>query len=363
MKTEKTLYKKDTKGKIRVLILSTEGAELIQKSGLLNGQLVEHRKICKAKNVGKVNATTPEQQAIAEMNSKIKDELDGGYYETLEEAENDTAVFPMLAKDFAKESKKIDWTSPVFAQPKLDGMRCLAFISKSGKVKLVSRDGKIIQNMMHIEKQLSTINEDIILDGELYQHGLTFQENMSLIKRYQEGKTESICYNVYDVVQDKPFHTRIVNLNKILFMFDEQSCIVEVNTHTIENENELRELHEQFVSNGYEGTIVRHGEESYKVGGRSSHLLKYKDFIDIAEPIVDVIPGDQRPEWGVPVFYLNGDPSMRFEAGTRMTHEERMDLLANKDQYIGKTAEIRFFQYTDKGVPRFPVMVGFRLDR
>lgn len=358
MGVEKILYKKDTKGKIRVLIVSTEGAELVQKSGVLNGQLVEHRKVCKAKNVGKVNATTPEQQAIAEMKSKIKDELDGGYYETVEEAENDTAIFPMLAKEYGKESKKINWSLPVFAQPKLDGMRCLAFISKSGKVKLMSRDGKVIQNMGHIEKQLSTIGCEIILDGELYQHGLTFQENMSLIKRYQEGKTEQINYNVYDVVEDRPFHERIVSVKS----FTTLPSVVEVLTVAIVDEDNLRSLHGTFISEGYEGTIVRHGEEPYKAGGRSSHLLKYKDFIDIAEPIIDVIPGDQRPEWGVPVFYLNGDPTMRFEAGTRMTHEERMDLLANKNEYIGKTAEVRFFQYTDKGVPRFPVMVGFRLD-
>lgn len=359
MTTEKILYKKDTKGKIRVLIVSTDGAELVQKSGVLNGQLVEHRKTCKAKNVGKVNGTTPEQQAIAEMNSKIKDELDGGYYETIEEAENDTAIFPMLAKDYGKESKKINWVQPVFAQPKLDGMRCLGFVSKSGKVKLMSRDGKIIQNMGHIEKQLSTIGQEIILDGELYQHGLTFQENMSLIKRYQEGKTEFINYNVYDVVEDRPFHERVRTLG-IVRNF---TSVLEVMTVPIYHEVDLQNYHETFVAGGYEGTIVRHGEESYKAGARSSHLLKYKDFIDIAESIVDVIPGDQRPEWGVPVFYLNGDPNMRFEAGTRMTHEQRIDLLTNKNEYLGKTAEVRFFQYTDKGVPRFPVMVGFRLDK
>ena len=29
----------------------------------------------------------------------------------------------------------------------------------------------------------------------------------------------------------------------------------------------------------------------------------------------------------------------------------------------GKTAEIRFFEYTDDGLPRFPVCVGIRLDK
>ena len=31
--------------------------------------------------------------------------------------------------------------------------------------------------------------------------------------------------------------------------------------------------------------------------------------------------------------------------------------------HIGQTAEVRFFEYTDGGIPRFPVCVGFRLDK
>ena len=80
------------------------------------------------------------------------------------------------------EKDKIDW-STAYIQPKLDGMRCLAHIKANGQVTLVSRDGKVIQNMDHIIRELSTIKQDIILDGELYAHGLSFQENMKLIKK------------------------------------------------------------------------------------------------------------------------------------------------------------------------------------
>jgi hypothetical protein len=34
---------------------------------------------------------------------------------------------PMLAKVYEKEKAKIDWDN-AYVQPKLDGMRCLAFI-------------------------------------------------------------------------------------------------------------------------------------------------------------------------------------------------------------------------------------------
>ena len=49
--------------------------------------------------------------------------------------------------------------------------------------------------------------------------------------------------------------------------------------------------------------------------------------------------------------------------GMKFSHAEREEILINKENYIGKTAEIRFFEYTEDGIPRFPVAVGIRLDK
>lgn len=348
------LYKKDTLGKTRVLYISTSGPMLIQLSGLLDGGQVKHEKICKGKNIGKSNETTPEQQAILEMNSKVAEKLTEGYFRTIEEAESVAVVLPMLAKSYGDEKHKIDWSNPVYCQPKLDGNRCLAFI-KDGAVTLMSRQGKIIDTLPHINKALSSLTQVIILDGEVYAHGKSFQENMRLIKKYRPGETEQVKYHVYDMVSPLGFSERIA-----------RSCItncpevVRVPTYLIQNEEELKAYHAQFIQEGYEGTIIRHGNEGYKVNGRSSNLLKYKDFKDIALPILDIEPAEQRPEWGVPVFELNGK---QFRTGTRLSHDERKEFLANKANYIGKTAEIRFFEYSEEGTPRFPIFCGIRLDK
>jgi hypothetical protein len=47
----------------------------------------------------------------------------------------------------------------------------------------------------------------------------------------------------------------------------------------------------------------------------------------------------------------------------KFSHEERELILTNKHEYIGQVAEIRFFEYSEEGIPRFPVCVGFRLDK
>ena len=47
-------------------------------------------------------------------------------------------------------------------------------------------------------------------------------------------------------------------------------------------------------------------------------------------------------------------------SSTRMSHEQRKEILLNKQNYIGKRAELRFFGLSDTGIPRSPVVVGFR---
>lgn len=353
----KTLYKKDSKGKIRIWKIHTKGAKLIQEAGLLEGKLTTNEKTCTGKNIGKSNETTPKDQAKLELESEYRSKLDEGYFETKDEAENNIVLLPMLAKTYEDHKDKIDWNN-CYIQPKLDGMRCLAKISK-GKVQLISREGKEIQNMDHIIKELSEIKQDVILDGELYAHGLSFQENMRLIKKYRKGETENIIFHIYDSISEESFWERSKNVFNAIHSVD-YGNLWDVDTNKIYNEKELQKYHAQFIQEGYEGSIVRWGEKGYKLNSRSENLLKYKDFQDIALPILDIIPASQRPEWGVPQFELKGK---KFEAGMRYSHKEREDFLKNKSKYIGKTAEIRFFEYSDDGIPRFPVMVGIRLDK
>jgi ATP-dependent DNA ligase len=344
------LYKKDTKNKIRIWKIETDGAYINQWSGLLDGKLIFNQKIAKGKNIGKSNETTPEEQAIKEIKSKIESKLTEGYFRTLEEAQNEEVVLPMLAKSYEDEKHKIDWTN-CYIQPKLDGMRCLAHIKTNGDVKLISRDGKIITTAQHIIDDLSNIKEDIILDGELYSHGLSFQENMKLKKH----NPELIKFHVYDIVSKEPFFNRAVRP----YIEDLSSCY-EVSTYRIRSEEQLKVFHARFIGDGYEGSIIRWGNEGYKVNGRSSNLLKYKDFKDLDALIIDIEPGDQRPEWGIPVLQWN---NKTFRSGVRMSHEDRVNLLINKDDFIGKIANIRYFELTDEGIPRFPIMVGVHEDR
>jgi ATP-dependent DNA ligase len=112
--------------------------------------------------------------------------------------------------------------------------------------------------------------------------------------------------------------------------------------------------------------MIRHSDEGYAVNKRSSQLLKYKDFLDETYTVIDIIPSESRPDQGVVVCRM--DPTGMtmggtFNCGMKFSHFERKVILSCKEEYIGQKAEVRFFEYTDGGLPRFPVCVGFRLDK
>ena len=197
-----TLYKKDTKGRLRMLDISTDGATIIQVSGLINGKATHNVSTCEGKNIGKSNETSPEQQAEIEAKAKYNKKLKQGYFKTMSEASNQVVVLPMLAKVFGAEEKKVKY--PCYAQPKLDGMRGLGDCKNAT---LTSRSGNNIETLGHITSQLPYMG--VILDGELYAHGETFQENMRMIKKYRPGKTENVKYHVYDIIMDAPFKDRL----------------------------------------------------------------------------------------------------------------------------------------------------------
>lgn len=351
------LYKLDTKGKLRQIEIKVEGSELVQISGEVGGKLKEHRRPCKPKNVGRANETTAEQQALSEAASKISKKLDEGYFRTQNEAKNEVVEKPMLAKDAKTQMGKIAY--PCFVQPKLDGMRCLNNV----KYPMTSRANKEINTLPHL---LSFAKEvGLKLDGELYAHGLTFQENISLIKKYRAGMSEQIKFHVYDIAMDASFEERHNMIIDTLAPYVNNEGVGElvelVPTYKCFSETDIKKYHQQFISEGYEGTIIRHTEDGYKFNGRSRALLKYKDFIDEAYTITDVVPLDGYPDMGQ--FECTMDSGYTFKAQAKGSFEYRREILANKQEYIGKTAEIRFFEFTDDGIPRFPVCYGIRLDK
>ena len=119
-----TLYSKDRKGNLQQWQVSTDGAEVIVQYGLVGGKQAESRHTAYPKNVGRANATTAEEQAIKEAQSKWELQLKKGY--AMDVAKIPASLLPLLASNYQKVSRRVKF--PIPALIKKDGVRCSAYL-------------------------------------------------------------------------------------------------------------------------------------------------------------------------------------------------------------------------------------------
>lgn len=345
-----TIYKKNNSDKILIIQYYTDGDCIVQKSGREDGKLVERRSTCVAKNVGRSNETTPEQQAVKEMLARIESKCKTDYFKTREEALGSNVLLPMLADTYApKMLGKVN-----ILQPKLDGQRCLVHV-KNGNVELTSRKNRPIATAPYINERFKTF-PDGVYDGEIYTHGYSFQTVMRLLKKYRPGLSESLDIHIYDIVDKKlNYNDRHALISKIISEQDVQGIKVIENT-LFESFEQLEEFHNNAVADDYEGVMIRVDSCMYKTNGRSKHLLKYKDCEDVKLICKDIVPFEKDPTQGKAVFEFNNELTT---AAFKMPVSERQLVLTNKDEYIGQEMEIRYFGLTDEGQLRHARCLGF----
>lgn len=355
IKTYPTLYKTDTANRVRIWYMERDGGKHRSIAGLQDGKLVfSDWVVCEQKNVGRSNETSLDEQAEAEVESHYTKKKKKGWSETL----GTGVVFfePMLAEK--KLPKKIEY--PIFSQPKLDGIRCIA--KRDG---LWSRTGERIITCPHIENALTEYfdhHPNDVLDGELYNH--TFKDDFnrisSLVKRLKiklediEQTRKLIEYHVYDCYygNNDPFEIRWDMFSNTAIKLPK--CIRLVPTTRIDALEEIDDAFSSYMADGYEGQMIRlNGPYENK---RSKNLIKIKTFQDEEFIVLDINAG--KGNWSgkaktIKLKIGNSD----FSAGIRGNEEYLAQVLKEKHKYIGKPAKVRFQNLTPDGKPRFGVVV------
>ena len=358
-----TLYHQGKTGAIVQWDIWTEDADICTEYGQIGGKMQTSRKTATPKNVGRANATSANEQAVLEAKAMHKKRLDGKYSLTIEDAKKEVFL-PMLAASFDKRKDKV--TYPADVQPKLDGVRCLAYWD-GDSVKLMSRGGKQWNCCQHIIDELETVlPKDWVLDGELYIHGATFQEITKLVKKLRP-ESVNVQFHVYDIPRagagtNHEWEERQVNLSRFYGMLHEgkSASVTTVNTHRTSSEEGVYKLQSQFLEDGYEGAIVRELDGEYKFGYRSNKLLKVKNFMDEEYLIAGFTTGVGRFD-GCIVWVCMTEDGQSFKVVPQGTMEERQETYKNADKHIGDWLKVKFFELTDDGIPRFPVGLGIRL--
>ena len=361
------LYKRTTTGAVQQWQQEREDDRYRTISGQQGGRLVTSAwTVCEGKNVGRANATTPAQQAAAEVAANYTKKRKEGYHDDPAAIDTARTVAPMLAKDFAKYLKRVftDPQKPPYAQPKLDGMRCLAMAKG-----LFSRNGNPIVSAPHVVKALEpffALYPDAILDGELYNHELRedFNTIISCAKKTKptaEDLAQSAAFLQYHIY-DYPSCLAEFGLRWTKLMRDMARTLATgpvgvdvlrlVPTEPATTPERLTALYEKWLDEGYEGQIVR--LDALYQGKRTPDLLKRKEFQDAEFTIVDIQEGvgNRAGMAGYAVLHLKEDRT--FRANILGDRAYLTDLLARRDEVIGQLGTVLFFRLTPDGVPRFP---------
>lgn len=365
-----TLYKKDSKDKIRIWKGWVEGDEVVTHTGLVDGKLKEERRKATPKNEGKANATSGAEQAQLELESKARKERDKGYFDTIDEAKGEAVILPMLAQPYDKRSKYIKW--PAIVQPKLDGVRCMVIV-RDGKIAMQTRKGKPFPVMPSLTSELyrfaQMLNREIILDGELYSDKIPFEELSGHCRRmnHEEAGTthllDLIKYNVFDCYVPKFPNAGFMDRYTVVwgFLADKElfDFITLVPNRKVDNEAAMKLVHTEFIEEGHEGTIIRNIDGPYALNERSNDLQKFKDFMDDEFKIVGFNEGEGR-DTGTVIWQCATKDGSVFKCRPRGTWDQRAVWLKDGNNYLGKMLTVRFQEYTTDGIPRFPVGVAIR---
>jgi len=369
-----TLYTKDKSGRTRVWQIEHEQGAYRTTEGILGGKMQTTAWTdCEWTNKGRANERSPSRQAEAEAQARWQKKVKAGAAEDPNKCGTEW-IKPMLAKKYQDEQHKLVW--PVAVQPKLDGHRCLVYL-KDGEPYAQTRKGEPIVAVPHILKALAPVlaaYPDLILDGELYNHDLKndFETIASCVRKQKLtpadlAKSEALIqYHVYDHVSYHSFEKRSQAI-KLDFMpkvrqRPEKPCVVSVPTHYAGTEDTLNELEQRYVEQGYEGVMARAIDEGYE-SGRSSHLLKLKQFDDAEFFLLDLEPGVGNRK-GLATRAILRHPSGKdtFAAGVIGDDAYTSALLTNKAMYIGYLWTIKFKGYTADKVPRHAKLYRIRLE-
>jgi DNA ligase-1 len=290
---------------------------------------------------------------------------------------------PMLAKDY--DPAKLIY--PVYASPKLDGIRCVIVNGRP-----MSRTLKPIPSK-HVQFCLTQERFDG-MDGELIVGDATAKNvlNNTTSHVMAHDKVFDFTYYVFDIHDSlNDFDMRLQELMKRVG--EEYSgetrpiCnIVALNQTVIHNDEELALYEAEQIDLGYEGVILRKIDGEYKFGRSTVNeglLLKVKRFVDSEcvvlgvieqlknnnEKIVNELGRSKRSSHqenkvgkgtAGSLYVRDLVTGVEFNIGSGMDANLLQEIWDNREAYINSIVTYKFFPVGVKDLPRHPVFKGFR---
>lgn len=312
------------------------------------------------------------EQAVLEAKSRYNDKYKAEGYRP----PGDTPPVledPMLANKWEPNKTRLKY--PVAVQPKIDGVRCRVVL-QGNTLKYYSRGGNEFPHLAsqfndEIYLLLQRIPHNVVLDGEMYVHGIRFNKLISIIKN--ERRLHDMigrlvyCIFTFDIKEPFPFEKRHQILADAFNSLARDGIIPKrillLDTRRCNNAEDIFTMHRFYLNLAFEGTIIYKlagtnptvsdlNQSLYK-HGRSNNVLKLKDFIEEEADIIGVVSGEGT-ERGLAVLTIRDIRGNIFNIRPAETFEERAKWFQNPSLIIGKKITIKYFELSEYGIPRFP---------
>lgn len=359
------LYKRDMNGKVSTWQVGFNGKELEMTFGKEDGKSRTTVTEVELNSTGR----DIQEQGFLEAKSRYKKKCDEGYRENKDAI--DEVVNVMLANKYKDDMIK-KW--PVAVQRKLNGVRA-RFTRENGLIKCYSRKNNEYPWLGHIKRELEELfkylppNND--LDGEIYNHDMTFEEITSAVKtkNFEHSDNKRLIYYIFDLID--PMMTYDVRYKTLQGAFSKYSSnnVKLLSVEYLNSHQEILQKHNEYVSEGYEGIIIRKifnegmnkrdkSSALYKFG-RTNNILKYKEFIDEEGTIVDIEEA-KGTEKGAADLVIVDKRGCKFPVRMKGSIDRRKDWFQHPEKVLNKPLTFRYFSRTSKGMPLFPVGVEIR---
>lgn len=400
---DKALYRLDNKGNV-CLWIATKGVGDKQVD-VIHG-MFDGKKTVETFNTHRnvedeiVSRTNAKRKSGYKFLSEVKDNIPSPVeedaihlylklYLTKDRTAADGTTLPMLAKAYDNKDNRLFNKGQVYlGQPKINGLRCniTAYRNDQDMFKPVglrfqSREGNVwtsLSGFNSLEEYLldafglnilnRMIDENIVLDGEIYLPGATINDINHYVKDSKDPKNKQLQFWLYDLnIADSAYKYR-KDLIKIIFVNSIRTNILGKEYHLnntrrfivledfpIHNHDMAVVCRNRYISYGFEGLMLRLPDEEYQAGKRNLALIKFKKHLDGIFTVVDIFSeGGKRPD--IPLLRLRNDlNSNTFDVHLSGTFEYQKSVLLNKDKYIGQQVEAEYGERS--GVTNVPFHV------
>ena len=259
----------------------------------------------------------------------------------------------MLAKPLSEKTLR-NFPDEVFVQRKINGNHMISLSENSNIVLKSSTAFDRTSNLPHTVKALKSHNLPFDVDGEIYVYGFPQATINGMINRNSlHPDHEVLEYHIFDIPKLTIRQDERVQILEELSELKLPRCIKIVQTYKIKKE-EINSYCNRFISEGYEGVIIRNPIAFYSFG-KSNNILKLKPGCEDTYKILDVLQAigeDGTLKNMVGSFLCKDSCGNLFKVGAgKLTHAQRREYWELRGLVIGKYVHFKYLELSAYGTP------------